>query len=249
MIQKLKYIFRNINPMVIFLILILLIILIFYNNYIPNYKEYNLYNGNKWGEKKTANAYRFGDIFNGHIYKHKKSDYLRDIEINYPNSFGSKYVKYSGYPREFKENDYDILERIFNEYNYKKPDNKTLVVHLRLGDVLNPKRQDFKGYHHTNEYYYELLKKIKNKDIKKVDIVTGLHKNEYIKESNIRLNEIKNIFEKKYPTDIIITNNPDKDLYYMCHSKYFIKDGGGFSRIASEYVKKKNNIVYTINEK
>ena len=33
-----------------------------------------------------------------------------DIEKNYTNSFGSKYVKYNGYPESYKRNDYDILD-------------------------------------------------------------------------------------------------------------------------------------------
>ena len=72
-------------------------------------------------------------------------------------------------------------------------------------------------------------------------------KNEKVKESNDRLNIIRNIFEENYPVNVIITNNPDKDLYYMCHSKFFCKSGpkGGFSKIISDYVKRdKNNIVY-----
>ncbi len=229
---------------------VIIISLFMYHNYIlnniQNYKEYNLYNGGEWDE------YRFGDIFGGWFYSNLNKDkypyYLRDINKNYPNSFGSKYVQYSGYPKSFKKNDYDILEKIFNEYNYDKPDNNTLVVHLRLGDVLNTSKTDYINYYYSYDYYHKLLEKIKkNNNIKKVDIVTGLHYNTMLKESNDRLNIIRNIFEENYPVNIIITNNPDKDLYYMCHSKYFCRSGkeGGYTNIISNYVKRnKNNIVY-----
>jgi len=226
-------------------IIILILLLLFYHNYIPNYKEYNLYNGNQW------NKYRFGDIFKGYLFDNLKGEnlyYLRDINKNYPNSFGSKYVQYSGYPKSFKKNDYDILEKIFNEYNYDKPDNNTLVIHLRLGDILNTSKTHYIDYYYSYDYYRKLLEKIKKNDnIKKVDIVTGLHTNKLVKESNDRLNIIRNIFDENYPVNVIITNNPDKDLYYMCHSKYFCKSGksGGYTNIVSHYVKKnKNNVVY-----
>ena len=230
---------------------IILILIFIYFNRRTKYIEYNLYNGEKWGPKETSEAYRFGDIFSGYIFDNFHNDnspnYLRDIEKNYPNSFGSKYVKYSGFPKSYKRNNYDILTQIFEEYNYDKPDNETLVIHLRLGDILNPSIPKWSEYYYNTDYYYDLLEKLKhNKNIKKVDIVTGLHKNMYIKESNDRLNKIRNIFEGNYPVNVIITNDPDKDLYYMCHSKYFSKSGGRgeFTRIISDYVKRNNNIVY-----
>ena len=29
------------------------------------------------------------------------------------------------------------------------------------------------------------------------------------------------MFEKYYPVEVVLTKNPDKDFYYMSHSKYF----------------------------
>ena len=240
------------------IILFVFIIIFFYKVFKRKkknvYIEYKLYNGSKWGPKKTADTYRFGDIFSGYIYeeeneggKHRNARYIDDISINYPNTFGSKYIEHNGYPEKYKKSDYDILERIFDESNFQKPGDKTLVIHLRLGDIFNPNVPHLTNYYYDIEYYNELLKTIKkNSDIKKVEIVTGLHKDIYIKESNDRLNDVRNIFESEYPVNVIITNDPDKDLYYMCHSKYFVKSGkmGGFSQIVANYVKKKNNIVY-----
>jgi hypothetical protein len=41
-----------------------------------------------------------------------------------------------------------------------------------------------------------------------------------------------------------LTKNPDKDFYYMAHSKFFAKSGGGFSLLVTNYLKhdKKNKI-------
>ena len=94
---------------------------------------YNTYNGDKW------NNYRIGDIIKGYIYcryincyniKKDSSyyntcntlnyinceenvkedrDYLTNININFPNSIGSKYVNYVDFPNSFKHEDFDII--------------------------------------------------------------------------------------------------------------------------------------------
>ena len=47
---------------------------------------------------------------------------------------------------------------------------------------------------------------------------------------------------------VVLTKNPDKDLYYMCHSKFFANSGGGFSRIITNYLKEKTKAqLYTDN--
>ena len=219
-----------------------------------NYTEYDLFNGVEWGN------YRLGDIIRkkGQIWNNPNTDlksfhegdrnsaknYLINVSKLYPESYASKYLKYVEFPKSFKIKDLDILKKIFVESTYGKPSEDSLVIHLRLGDALNDKYKD--NYSYNIDHYHKLYEKIKNKvEIKRVDIITGLHKNEKTKESNDKLNEIKNIFSKTYPTEIIITKNPDKDLYYMCHSKYFARSGGGFSELVVDYLKQdKNNIVY-----
>ena len=45
---------------------------------------------------------------------------------------------------------------------------------------------------------------------------------------------------------VVLTKNPDKDLYYMCHSHFFANSGGGFSRIITNYLKEITNAkIYT----
>tara|TARA_B100000900_G_C20582974_1_gene718321 strand:- start:647 stop:1393 length:747 start_codon:yes stop_codon:yes gene_type:complete len=213
--------------------------------------DYNILATQKWGTKETSEAYRFGDIFTGYIFDNAYNDnnpnYLKDIGNNYPESFGHKYVTYSGYPESYRRSDYKLLAKIFSEYSYDKPDDETLVIHLRLGDVLDTSNPDYSKYYYDIDYYHELLRKISTENIRKIDLVTGLHKNVYVEESNRRLHKIRNIFDPYYPVRVKITNDPDKDLYYMCHSKYFARSGrsGEFSKIISEYVRMNpQNIVY-----
>ena len=68
----------------------------------------------------------------------------------------------------------------------------------------------------------------------------------FVKKSNDYLNKIINIFNKDYKVNVVITKNPDKDLYYMCNSKFFANSGSGFSRLVTNYLKKQKNVkIYT----
>lgn len=162
--------------------------------------------------------------------------YLDIIPKKFPNSIGDKYIKSVGYPNTYKTIDFKTLKKIFKGLNYDKPDKDSLVIHLRLGDVLSKKYRS--AYVYNLDYYNDLLNKIvKNKNIKNVDIVTGLHKNVYVEASNNRLHSVINIFKKHYAVKVILTKNPDKDFYYMCHSKYFVSAGGGFSKLVTQFLK------------
>jgi len=168
--------------------------------------------------------------------KNLKIGYLDSIHKNFPNSIADKYVKLVGYHTNFRVSDFDALKSIFSKLKYTKPKSNTLVIHLRLGDVLSKKYID--DYVYNLDYYRDLLKRIKkNKTIKGIDIVTGLHKNVYVKQSSVYLNKVINIFKDDYKVSVILTKNPDKDLYYMCNSKYFANSGGGFSRLVINYLR------------
>jgi hypothetical protein len=172
------------------------------------------------------------------------SSYIENIHKNFPRSIASKYVKAVGFPKNYKVEDTETIQKIFDKFKYKKPDPSTLVIHLRLGDTLATEYAQ--EYSYDMKYYEGLLRKVRrNKKIKKIDIVTGLHINVYVKESNERLNEIISLFEKHYPVDVILTKNPDKDYYYMSHSKFFANSGGGFSLLITNFLKKdKKNKIY-----
>ena len=106
-------------------------------------------------------------------------------------------------------------------------------------------KKHIKDYTYDIKYYKKLLRKIKrNTRIKQIDIVTGLHKNVYVKKSNDTLNKIINMFKPYYLVKVILTKDPDKDFYYMCHSKFLANSGGGFSKLITDYVKldKKNKV-------
>ena len=170
--------------------------------------------------------------------KNEDLGYLDSLHKNYPNSIASHYIKQVGYPENYRVSDFSVLKSIFSKLSYEKPKASSLVIHLRLGDVLSKKF--INDYVYDFNYYKELLKRVKkNKKIKQVDIVTGLHKNKFVNKSNDYLLKIIKLFETNYPVNVVLTKNPDKDLYYMCHSYFFANAGGGFSKIVMNYLKEK----------
>ena len=64
-------------------------------------------------------------------------------------------------------------------------------------------------------------------------------------KSNEYLQRVIELFETNYPVKVVLTKNPDKDLYYMCHSRFFARAGGGFSNLITNYLQQsKSNKVY-----
>jgi len=223
-------------------IFLMLLLCLLYNKYYHKPK-YNLYNGPYWGNPTDDNqSYRLGDL----IYKFSLDyNYLQNVKHRWPNSIGDKYLRYVGFPRKYDRLRYDIIDKILKEENYNKPDKHTLVIHLRLGDTLRMWKEgvveyfmkDKNHYVKDPEYYKQLLPKLKQiKDIHSIDIVTGAHLEDNLDDSNEYLEHIIDIFKNDYPVNVKITNNPDKDFYYMCHSEYFCPSGGGYSNLIKSMI-------------
>jgi len=233
------------------LLCISLIILLYllYNKYYRKPK-YNLYNGPYWGNPTDdTQCYRLGDL----IYKFSLDyNYLQNVKNKWPDSIGDKYLRYVGFPHNYDRLRYDIIDKILQEEDYEKPDKHTLVIHLRLGDTVKMWKQkvvdfwmkDKNHYVKDTDYYKNLLYKLKQiKDIHKIDIVAGAHLDDDLDESNEYLDHIVDILNKDYEVNVKITNNPDKDFYYMCHSEYFCPSGGGYSNLVKDMLMKYNKVV------
>tara|TARA_B100000524_G_C23427838_1_gene290417 strand:+ start:53 stop:436 length:384 start_codon:yes stop_codon:yes gene_type:complete len=105
------------------------------------------------------------------------------------------------------------------------------------------------GYRKQYNYSYNNYMKVANTlkyfyNIDEITIIGGAHKNSNLNKSLNFVNNIKNIFkDKKYKVNIRLGNNPDEDFLLMCNCRLFVKAGGGYSQIISDYVKFNNNIV------
>jgi hypothetical protein len=157
--------------------------------------------------------------------------------------------------------DYPILLKIISKRNYPGQYRNYLVVHLRLGDVIDNSTHSvdeflFKpiklyhpngnsvGYVKPLRYYEETINKIKNLGISKVIFITGFHRGRDHTKSLKYLSHVKNLFESKgFECQTRINLDPDEDFLIMCNAKYFVPSGGGFSDVITNIVKLKGGIV------
>jgi hypothetical protein len=124
------------------------------------------------------------------------------------------------------------------------PNKDTLVIHVRIGDMVNHAWMD--SYVPPIPYYKRILQSLKKyPQVRKVRIIAGAHLDQNARASSKLLDDIMSIFKDHYDTQLVLTHNPDKDFYYMCQSKYFVKSGGGFSNLIEKYVKEEGGVVFS----
>ena len=218
----------------IFIILIFIIFIVRY--YWNTYEGFDL-------EK-----YRLGDmILQDHPVDGRNN---KNFGFNYhikhfPNSIATEYML-----KTEKTKDFNILLDIINKRQPKFYPDDTLVIHLRIGDVidnidinLNNMLSDYTLYKNGHQYvkplkyYTNLINNIHNYKIKKILLVGGFHMKGNHDKSLQYLNLIKQYFEKKgFKCTTRINENADEDFLIMCNSKYFVPSGGGFSNIIKKMV-------------
>ena len=205
---------------------------------------------------KENSDYRCADIVyhKGLRWLHSKNQILNNPK--YENTIFNYFLKNN------KSNDRDLkfLLKCIEEYcsnnNLPIPNHDEIVIHLRMGDVIEARRSFLK------RDYISLIKNIiKNNTISKITIVTSfayqawseesvrLRKNahlappgrpkvwDYTDEKQKRNEEIffkllSNLQDQcTLPINIYSNKNVDVDLCYCVFSKHFIKDNGGFSAL------------------
>lgn len=232
----------------LFIFIFFYLILIYFCNI--NKKEYFIENYKK---------YRLGDMIKLKRMRERSDGYKYHLK-HFPNSIATEYMK-----KTDKSKNYKLLKKIVDKRTKQKhlKYKNYIILHLRTGDVLDffthNKGNNGKSFlkKKINKYVYplsyyeniiELLKKDTNN--KQLLILTGFHtktlKNKN-KNSLEYINGIEQFFKKKgFNVSKRINKDPDDDFIIMSNSKYFIKGGGGFSRIVSEIVKLNNNNIYEI---
>lgn len=213
--------------------------------------------------------YRLGDMIKGWGRDDEKNGIKAHFKY-YPNSIVSKYLK--------KTNDNNNIE-VLNEVcdiikkrnNVKIPFPNELVIHLRLGDVienskysstqhwenyLNSEGPGLPGYKYIKpkSFFINVIKKIKNKhkNIDKIILIWGDHKNlKSLKKSNEYIKRINDLFNRHhYDVNVFFNRDADEDFIYMSNAKYFVPTGGGFSKLISKMVQfNNNNVLYESTDK
>ena len=164
---------------------------------------------------------------------------------HFPNSIATEYMLSTQ-----ENNDFNTLLDIINKRQPKFYPHDTLVIHLRIGDVIdeiNVSLRDMladytlwknrKQYVKPIKYYKDLIDTIHNYKIKKILFIGGFHKKSNHDKSLQYVNYIKQYFENNgFKCTTRINENADEDFLIMCNSKYFLPSGGGFSVVIKEMV-------------
>ncbi len=194
--------------------------------------KYKIYNGNQWSD------YRLGDLINN--WKNTRGSYSHLLSKKWKNTIANKYLNMTS-----DSNNIKILDKVVKQYPIMCPIN-TAVLHLRLGDVLKIKNDNFYYRFNTSKkHYVKPLSFYKNLNIQSANliIICGAHKNENIYASQYFLNMIIDIFKHKNPV-VLSGDSPDHDLCIMATTKELISSGSsGFCKLAGLLVKYNKGIV------
>lgn len=186
-------------------------------------------------------SYRLGDLILLNLQPHEQEQLLKD----YPDSIGAKYILEK--KNNNNNNNIDIITNIVIEYINKniellpKDINESIVIHLRLGDVVagNELHEQAK-----RPLPIDYLKSLLKKNIRKKYIIgkcffastSSTNYQECINKSNIYLNNVINELEAEH----IDYNNADLDLCCAVKSKIFVQGKGFFSQLIVEIRKRLN---------
>jgi hypothetical protein len=211
---------------------------------IGNVEPLKLYHGKK--------GYRLGDMVKGE-WRWKRNGESYHYK-NFPNSIASEYM------RKTKEyNNIPIILDIINRRStsLKIPDKNTIVIHLRVGDVIEDSKHSVEEMLLEQTYYNKhswsnyvsplpyLVKKVKSCDLKNIIIVAAAHQDISTFKSNLYIKSIQKYFQDLgYNVQLRVGGDPDEDVIFMSNAKYFIPaTGGGFTHLITEIVKNKGGKV------
>ena len=209
-------------------------------------------------EKKSEGVgYRLGDMIKSKSMR--AGDGGRQFHLDhYPDSIASEYMR-----RTDEESNIEILESIVSERSVRPeqvPDSNTLILHLRIGDVIDQTPHMVKeflaryvlysngvNYVKPLSYYEAVHKKMTAADpnISKVVILGGYHKVLKRKaKSQKYVDRIQQFFESKnMSVTLRINMDADEDFIFMSNSSYFTPSGGGFSELVKKIVQKRGKTI------
>lgn len=198
--------------------------------------------------------YRLGDVVEfEQFYNDTKTKLI--YKYYFRNTIASEYLKRIKDSK--KKPNYDILYQIVKEKSNDQeiPKDNELIIHLRIGDVIDWEYSDNiddllegkKNYYYLRnyEYYDKIFKKIITLDIEKIILVGGYHTKEDHSRSEEYVAKLKKYMEKnnfKVETRIA-KGSGDEDFIYMSNGKYFLKSGGRYSSLVNRMVKMNNGII------
>jgi hypothetical protein len=171
-------------------------------------------------------------------------------------SFATLYSKLACHSENELHSHLPTVESIFklheNDEGFIKPDENALVMHLRLGDVIeragatpqemlmrgaNPKHASI-SFMTAIKSIYEYLTDISGSGVvSRVDIVGGAHKGS-CEKSWVYATCMRDAIERAgWEVSLQVNGGtPDQDFYFMSNAKKIIVSTGGFSRLIRQLV-------------
>jgi len=196
-------------------------------------------------KKIYFNIYRLGDLV---IFNNVPLDHCNIILKDYPNSIASEFIlekiknsinyNYNNPSKDIRNETIKIISNIAmkyaNENIHLLPEdiNNSMVIHLRLGDVMGGKLWYEKERQPLD--IDDLKKKINNNEIKKY-IIGKCHYghgvyNDYDECNKLSLDYFNKVI-KEFNAIHFNTNNADLDLSCAIKSKIFIQGRGHYSQL------------------
>ena len=202
-------------------------------------------------------SYRLGDMIMRAEARRKWANW--HIE-RYPNSLAAKYLKATSISC-----DYGVLERVAPSEDPSSTSSNTLVVHLRIGDVLDGdfphlphvartsvtdylrKQQDW-PYVRPMSHFRAAGKLAKENGVTQAVIVAASHIQKFAPYPRSReyIRRIKAMYENELGLrcELRLGRPADSDFIYLASSRHLCLTGGNFSVIAYLLAKKRGCLVY-----
>ena len=167
----------------------------------------------------------------------------------YPRSIAAKVVAaYLSRGPLSKADTYDVVSSQVADYDATvSPSADELVVHMRLGDVIEDsehsvdvhlasRRKGYKLAVRPLSYYESVLSELRERaiEVRRVVLVSGDHKTGSGKPPRPKTADyIRKVVawwqDKGFETEVKFNGEPDTDFVYMCRAEIFAPDTGGFT--------------------
>ena len=226
---------------VVVVLLILIFILI---NKKCSFSSSSVYNGDYWRN------YRLGDVVLmskfSRFYDPSYSENIFYHTTEYPESIAAEYIE-----KNKKYQDFELLNKIINDrkIGYTETiDDRTLVLHIRVGDVLCKKvwidnAKDHYSKVGNKNWWKNVVNYIKKNGITSVVIIAGTHFKECLKESEEYILDRGNYLTQSSGVNVEyrLGKSPDDDLMFSQKAKHFMTTGGGYGELLKMIINKNKN--------
>lgn len=147
----------------------------------------------------------------------------------------------------------EVLERFGTLPGYERPDPDAILLHLRLGDVIewsnntvlemltqggNPAHH--KNFHASIKSIHEYLENIRQANVTKVIIVGGSHRPLWYRKSRVYAGCLDKAL-RRAGLEVNMSldgGDADKEFYYMAHAKKVVVSAGGYSKLIGKMVER-----------